>query len=83
MTLSLEMICIRLLQKHRAHIISGSNAIKNAPGITVIMDYAYSNYETITLEELAQKYNYSYSYLSSLVKKHYGRSFNAIMKEYN
>lgn len=81
MSLSLEMLCLRLLQNHRSHIISGSNVIKNAPGITVIMDYAQSNYASITLADLAKKFNYSYSYLSSLIKEHYGCSFNSILQD--
>lgn len=81
MSLSLEMLCLRLLQNHRSHIISGSNVIKNAPGITVIMDYAQANYATITLAELAKKFNYSYSYLSLLIKEHYGCSFNSMLQD--
>lgn len=79
--LSLEMLCLRLLQNHRSHIISGGSIIRNAPDITIIMDYAYSNYASITLEELAKRFNYSYNYLSSLIKEHYGRSFNSMIQD--
>lgn len=82
LSLSIEMLCLRLLQMHSNHIIAGNNTIKKSVGITGIIDYAMSHYKNITLNNLAKKYNYSYSYLSALIKEHYGRSFNEILQDY-
>ena len=59
-------------------------ADKPAKRISVepIMEYIASNYATLTLAQAASHFNYSPSYLSSVLHKRTGRSFNAIVKEF-
>ena len=78
---ALEYLFLRLLKNHKSHIISGSGSLKHETRITTIMSYAEAHCEMITLEALAARYNYSYNYLSAMIKNHYGHSFNEIMAE--
>ena len=77
----MELLCLRLLRHHKSHIISGNSTIRDGVRITAIIDYAQAHFRTITLHELARKYGYSYSYLSTIIKEHYGHSFHEIMTE--
>ena len=81
MKTAFELLCLRLLRNHKSRIVAGNTALKRGTRITAIMDYAESHCDTVTLGALAKKYNYSYSYLSSVIKEHYGHSFREILSE--
>ena len=74
-----ELFILRILLKHEDKVILGNNVEKNHSDILNIMDYVEANYTSITLNGLAQVYNYSPCYLSSLIKSQYGKSFHEII----
>ena len=43
--------------------------------LQLLLQYIHTNYKSITLSELASKFNYSESYLSNLIKKKFNLSF--------
>ncbi len=47
--------------------------------ITEITDYIYEHYNSITLKVLAESFNYSCAYLSTIIKKYSGNSFSELL----
>lgn len=81
METGLSLFILRLLMKHKDRILLGKLVSKQDSGIINIMEYIRSNHKTVTLESLAQTYNYSSSYLSSLIKNRYGKTFKEIVTQ--
>lgn len=49
--------------------------------IVEILEYLQNYYNTVSLSEIAKKFNYSESHISKLIKKHTGKTFNEILRE--
>jgi YesN/AraC family two-component response regulator len=47
--------------------------------MTRIMDYIYMNYQTVSLEYVAKKFNYHPKYLSTLIHKATGQTFRSLI----
>ena len=81
METGLELFLLRLLMFHKERIILGKLIRKQDSGTLNIMEYIKTNYKTVTLDSLAKTYNYSASYLSTLIKSRYGKTFKDILME--
>lgn len=44
-----------------------------------ITDYIYLNYQSVTMEQIADQFNYHPKYLSSLIHKHTGQTFRSLL----
>ena len=81
METGLELFILRLLMQYKDRILLGKLIPKQDSGTINILEYIKANYKTVTLESLARAYNYSPSYLSSLIKNRYGRTFKDYVTE--
>ena len=81
MKICLELFILRLLMKYKDRITLGRNVEKNDSDILNLMDYIEAHYRDVTLNSLAQTYNYSPAYLSGLIKVQFGRSFHEIITD--
>ena len=55
------------------------NSIKTTIPAAMILKYIKMHYTTVTLEELSEKYNYSFSHTSRLIKQLTGLNFSKIL----
>ena len=68
-----------------SEILSPASSLTFSPSFTNnsatgdIIKYISDNYETVTLEELAENFNYSFSYASKLIKQRTGLGFSALL----
>lgn len=81
MITGLVLFLLRIIMKHTDRIVLGEDVSKSSLDILNLMDYVEANYKTISLNSLAQKFNYSPSHMSGLIKSQYGRSFKDILAE--
>ena len=49
-------------------------------GYSEILNYIQGNYRTVTINELAKKFNYSPSYLSKMIRQLTGESFTSLIR---
>lgn len=70
---------IEFSRSYEKHINDCSKIELNKYKITEITDYIYENYKNITLKSLAEHFNYSSAYLSTIIKKYSGSSFSEIL----
>ena len=77
----LELFLLRLLMKYKEKFVLGNDIAKDESDILNLMDYIEINYKTVTLNALAEAFNYSAGYLSSLIKQRFGRSFQSIITD--
>lgn len=69
-----------LIQDHENNYQVSSITIKNNKTINEILVYIQKNYESLTLNDLADKFHFSNSYLSKQLKKCTGSNFSQIIK---
>ena len=50
--------------------------------VNLVSQYIRQNYTTVTLKELANKFHYSEAFFSKLFKKHFGKSFSDLIREF-
>ena len=62
-----------------AYSLTFSPSFTNNSATGDIIKYISDNYETVTLEELAENFNYSFSYASKLIKQRTGLGFSALL----
>ncbi|MCF0228280.1 MAG: helix-turn-helix domain-containing protein [Parasporobacterium sp.] len=77
----LKLMILKLLMRHSDSITLGSNIEKNESEIMNLMEFIQDNLTTVSLESISKTYNYSISYLSTLIKEQYGKSFTEITTE--
>lgn len=70
---------IEFSRNYEKHIIDSSKIELDKYKITEITDYIYENYKNITLKALAEHFNYSSAYLSTIIKKYSGSNFSEIL----
>lgn len=75
----LSSLLIEFSRSYEHHVNSCSKEELNKYKITEITDYIYEHYKDITLKDLANHFNYSSSYLSTVIKKYSGNSFSEIL----
>jgi AraC-like DNA-binding protein len=74
----LNYLFVYLLREHQGHLISSQEQGCFDPTLE-ILEYIQEHYDTITLNELCQKFNYSEAYLSRLIKKKSGKTFTQLV----
>ena len=78
----LMLIFARLLRYHQESIETSSTLQSlHSNIITGIIQYIDCNYKTVTLSELANKYNYTTPYMSRLIYNATGKSFSEILSD--
>ena len=75
----LEVLFIRLLRDHTDDFTTGVTLKNSDENILNIMRYVQSNSATVSLSELAGKFNYSESHLSTMIKNFYGVTFRQML----
>lgn len=75
------MLFTYLIQNHSEHIEMSNRMISNNERIIQITDYINSNYRTVSLKEVADKFYISQSYLSAFIKKELGITFSELLRE--
>lgn len=70
-----------LIQNHSEHIEMSNLMISNNERIIQITDYINSNYMTVSLKDVADKFYISQSYLSAFIKKELGITFSELLRE--
>ncbi len=77
----LILLWAQLLRYHEQNIESVLTRTTNGSSITEVLDYLSKNYQTVTLHDVADRFGYSTSHFSTLVKEGTGRTFTQIIKE--
>lgn len=62
-----------------AYSLSFSPSFTNNSATGDIIKYISDNYKSVTLEEVAENFNYSFSYASKLIKQRTGLGFSALL----
>lgn len=74
-----KSLIAELLSRERYSIVFSSSFYGNSSGANDIIEYVYRNYKTVTLEDVAAKFNYSFSYASKLIKQRTGLGFSKML----
>ncbi len=69
----LTLIFSFLLRNYKQTSPKGNSVLSD------IMDYIYLNYQTVTMNYVANQFNYHPKYLSTLIHKHTGQTFRELM----
>ncbi len=77
----LILLWAQLLRYHEQNIESVLTPTANGSSITEVLDYLSKNYQTVTLHDVADRFGYSTSHFSTLIKEGTGRTFTQIIKE--
>ncbi len=72
-------LLIELARAYGSKLVASSKLELKKYKITEITDYIYEHYNTITLKDLAEHFNYSCAYLSTVIKKYSGSSFSELL----
>lgn len=78
-TLLRAAFCV-MLRSSNEMMLSNTHITYNQNVIN-ILNHIQSNYKTVTLEEVAEKFSYSPDYISKLIKIHTGLSFAQILQD--
>ncbi|MGN0522735.1 MAG: AraC family transcriptional regulator [Eubacterium sp.] len=70
-----------LMQNYGKNIEMTNTVISNDDRVMKIAEYINSNYKTVTLTDVADKFYMSQSYLSVFIKKELGVNFSQLLKE--
>ena len=73
-----ERICSTLEELYIELVLTRTT---NGSSITEVLDYLSKNYQTVTLHDVADRFGYSTSHFSTLIKEGTGRTFTQIIKE--
>lgn len=80
-TIIKNYLAILMTQLVRNYNIKAKSASQSQQLILKILKDITENYQTITLESLAAKYNYNKNYLSNLFKKEVGKTFSQTLTQ--
>lgn len=69
----LTLIFSFILRNYKENSSHGNNAM------TEIIDYIYMNYQTVTMNHIAEQFNYHPKYLSALIHKQTGQTFRNLI----
>lgn len=73
-------VLIQLARGHRQE--TNEQEAERHLSVEPVLEYMAENYVTLTLAKTAEHFNYNPSYLSSVLNKKTGKSFNALLKEF-
>ncbi|MBP1626540.1 MAG: transcriptional regulator, AraC family [Holophagaceae bacterium] len=78
----LNTLMLLLVRDHSGHaeVIQAGRTRESNP-MSPIISYVYAHYRTVTLQELATRFNHSPSRLSEMFKRHVGKTFNTFIRE--
>lgn len=76
----LGFLFVYLLRNHQEHLITTPESSAYDPSLQ-IFQYIQTHYNTVTLEILCEKFNYSAAYLSRLIKKKSGMTFSQTVSQ--
>lgn len=79
--LSLFFSSVLRKYENRARFYNFEEPLTRSFHFNVLMQYIISNYNHVTLQELADTFHYSISFLSKLIQNTMGKSFSEIVKE--
>jgi AraC family cel operon transcriptional repressor len=77
----LKTIFCYLLKNHEDNSQVSKTLTTSSTDVITILNYIQQNYATISLQSLADHFNYSTSHLSRLIKKHTGTTFAKILQD--
>lgn len=69
-----------MLRKSNEMMISNTHSIYT-PKVIEILKYIQANFKSVTLDVLADEFNYTPDYISKLIKRHTGLSFTYILQD--
>lgn len=75
-----EWLCVYLIRNY-AYKIWVEDTNNQHVDMVKILQYMRDHYREISLEETAQKFNYSQSYLSKIIKKYTGKTYGKLVRE--
>ncbi|MBP3918795.1 MAG: helix-turn-helix domain-containing protein [Clostridia bacterium] len=68
-------LLLHLMRCHRSDMEPAKELIAKSGNILEILQYIHDSYRTVTLTEIAQKFNYNEQYISRLIHMQTGRTF--------
>ena len=77
----LKTIFCYLLKNHKDNSQISKSLSTSSTDVITILNYIQQNYSTISLQSLADHFDYSTSHLSRLIKKHTGTTFAKILQD--
>lgn len=77
----LKSIFCYLLKNHKDNSQVSKTLTTSSTDVVTILSYIQQNYATVSLQSLADHFNYSTSHLSRLIKKHTGTTFAKILQD--
>lgn len=77
----LQLLFLYILRDHRESFYLGKKLPGAKENFIDIISYIQNNYAHITLPELAKNFNYTESYMSNLIRKNYGRTFQQLLQD--
>jgi len=69
------IMCSFLTQKKERIILSSRKGGNTEHSHNALMNYTFANFNTVTLDILAEKFNYSHSHICRIFKHHTGKTF--------
>ncbi|MDO4273399.1 MAG: AraC family transcriptional regulator [Eubacteriales bacterium] len=78
LTSYLSFLFVYLLREHQGHLSSSEKTFEYDSSLE-IFQYIQEHYDTVTLDDLCRKFNYTSAYLSRLIKKKSGMTFTQIV----
>ena len=75
-----EQQLLLLLQRHTEDFSDGWKTVAYSRETFAVLNYISQNAKDLTLSSLAQRFNYSESYMSRFIKQHTGLSFSELLK---
>lgn len=70
-----------LLKKHKDNVVISKLLSTPSTDIVTILNYIQNNFQNVSLESLAEHFDYSVSHLSRLIKKQTGTTFAKILQD--
>ncbi|WP_244432630.1 helix-turn-helix transcriptional regulator [Holophaga foetida] len=78
----LNHLILTLVRDHDKDVeIVQAGRSQESNALSPVISHIHAHYRTITLQELASRFNYSPSRLSDLFKRHVGKTFNTFIRE--
>lgn len=72
---------IKLAREYKSKMQNQKDTANRKPDISEILQYMVDHYDDISLNMLANQFNYHQVYLSNLIHKEIGKNFTEILKE--
>ena len=77
-----QTMLLYILQNYRSTASVMTIRARRDSQLLKLLNYTASNYQTVTLGEIADKFHYNLTYLSRMFKEETGQSFSSMLREY-